>query len=525
MAGVDLLFGPLLLGVVLNLLLYGIMSTQMFTYYQRHIGDSAWIRYLMLYILIVETANISVQVDIVYEPLLVQNAVAALFPKLLPGQSILTAIVSAPIQLFTAWRISVITGSFIAPILVALLSLASFGGGLFASILIWMNSEFQQFQNISAEVAVWLALSAACNIAIAIGMSYALYTHRTKIGAFDSLIDRILWFTVESGVITAIAALADLLLFLLFPKTFVNFLIDFPLANMYACAVLAMMSSWERQKLADIERAQPAPQPQVFAQGEKVLPPLPPFTRRKTIYKSTDTLVTSDDGHSTLTYHSHPYDKHERQQVADTEHSQTAQPPHPQSAPNISTTIYGSTKTLVPNSGNSEPEPALASQAHYYDYSGEQVVDTEQAQTAPWWLARSQERRRQRPRPQLPLNNPATVSKSAFKGGLSLPPSQTVINPIPSPAFEFQWYLIMQHTSTEALAITNSGGAELARSVALASQPHYYNYNGQQGVDAKQATQTAPRRLARSQERRQKRPRPQPPVNNPTTVRSSTHHP
>ncbi|KAJ7441735.1 hypothetical protein FB451DRAFT_1414528 [Mycena latifolia] len=462
------------------------MSTQMFTYHQGHIGDSAWIRYLMLYIFIVETANIFVQVGIIYEPLLVQNgkaAMVALFPKLLPGQPILTAIVSAPIQLFTAWRISVITGSFIAPVLIALLSLTSFGGGLFASILIWMNSEFRQFQNISVEVAVWLALSAACNIAIAIGMSHALYTHRTKIGAFDSLIDRILWFTVESGVVTAIAALADLLLFLLFPKTFINFLIDFPLANMYACAVLAMMNSWERQKLADIEHAQPAPQPQVFAQGEKVLPPLPPFTRRKTIYKSTETLVTSDDGHSTLTYHSHPYDNHESQQVADTEHSQTTQPPHPQPALNISTT----TETLVPP--DSEPEQALASQAHYYDYNGQQFIfastetlvpqsgdsngqqaaDTEDAQNVPWWLVRSQERRRQRPRPQPPSNNPVTVPKTAFKGGLSLPSPQT-------------------HTSTEALVTTNSGGAKLPRSLALASQPHYYNYNGQQGVDAKQAT-------------------------------------
>ncbi|KAF7376878.1 hypothetical protein MSAN_00105500 [Mycena sanguinolenta] len=36
MAGVELLFGPMLVGVVLNLMLYGVVCTQIYAYFQRY---------------------------------------------------------------------------------------------------------------------------------------------------------------------------------------------------------------------------------------------------------------------------------------------------------------------------------------------------------------------------------------------------------------------------------------------------------------------------------------------------------
>jgi len=278
MAGVDLLFGPMLIGVVLNMMLYGTMFVQMLTYYQRYTNDFPWIRYFMLYLFIVETVNVVVEVGIIYDPLIIQygkEAAIAISPKLLPGDAILIAIVSAPIQLFTAWRISVITGSFILPGIISLLSLGSFAAGVLVSYMVHINPEFRAFQNFTTEVIVWLVLSAGCDILIAVGMTHALYTRKTGLSDVDGKINRIIRLTVETGALTAITALADVMLFLVFPRTSMNFVADFPLSNLYTCSILAMLNSRERRKSADAENAHPAPQ--THAQSEITIKPPPSF--------------------------------------------------------------------------------------------------------------------------------------------------------------------------------------------------------------------------------------------------------
>jgi len=259
MAGVDLFFGPMLIGVLLNMMLYGAMVTQMFRYYRLYTNDPAWIRYLMLYLFIVGTANVVIECGIIYEPLIMQYGTAVtpvtIIPKLLPGDAILISIVSAPIQLFAAWRISVITESFIVPGLIASLSLGSFGSGINMSIKVIMNREFGEFDRFETSAIVWLALSAVCDIVIAAGLSHALYTRKTGFTHVDGQINRIIRLTLETGSLTAITALADVWLFLVFPRTALNFIVDFPLASLYTVSLLAMLNSRERRKPADEEQA------------------------------------------------------------------------------------------------------------------------------------------------------------------------------------------------------------------------------------------------------------------------------
>ncbi|KAJ7502601.1 hypothetical protein B0H11DRAFT_644247 [Mycena galericulata] len=258
MAGVELLFGPMLIGVLLNMMLYGVVFIQMVAYFERYPNDSTWIRCLMLYLFLVATANVFIESGILYQPLIMQYGEQASFlvsPKLLPGDSILIAIVSAPIQLFTAWRISVITGSFIVPTLIGLLSLTSFAGGILVSIMVFMNPEFRNFDVFSTEVTLWLVSSAVCDVSIAIAMSYSLWKRKTGFSRVDGQINRIVRLTVETGTVTAVAALVDVLLFKLFPNTSLNFIVDYPLSNLYTCSILAMLNSRERVKPRDAEYA------------------------------------------------------------------------------------------------------------------------------------------------------------------------------------------------------------------------------------------------------------------------------
>ncbi|KAF7334796.1 hypothetical protein MSAN_02366200 [Mycena sanguinolenta] len=90
-SGVELLFGPLLIGVILSTLTYGVMSVQMLVYFQTYKSDARWDRYFMMYLFCTETVNLLVEIGIIYEPLIIRyGAERALIisPLLLPGDAI-----------------------------------------------------------------------------------------------------------------------------------------------------------------------------------------------------------------------------------------------------------------------------------------------------------------------------------------------------------------------------------------------------------------------------------------------------
>ncbi|KAJ7484780.1 hypothetical protein B0H11DRAFT_2018691 [Mycena galericulata] len=298
MAGVDLLFGPMLIGVLLNVALYGVMATQMLTYYQRYANDLAWIRYFMLYQFIIESTVVIVQVGIIFQPLIIDYGALSAFvfaPKMLPGDSFLIAIVSAPIQIFAAWRIKVITESYIIPAFVSLLALASGSSGIALFVTILQTPKFSEFENFKTVATVSLVCSAACDILIAGGMTHALLTRKTGFSVIDGHINRIVRLTIETGSLTAIFALLNVMLFLVFPLTSLNFIVAFPRPNLYTCFVLAMLNSREPKRAKDEEQGRTENslqtlltnqntyhhhekiQPSMIyhSSNEKVLPPVP----------------------------------------------------------------------------------------------------------------------------------------------------------------------------------------------------------------------------------------------------------
>ncbi|KAJ7213178.1 hypothetical protein GGX14DRAFT_696992 [Mycena pura] len=272
-SGVELLFGPMLIGVLLSTAAYGVLAVQMFTYFRSYKKrDGAWIRYFMLYIFLAETANILLVIGIIYEPLIIRYGLSTSFsilclhmtyhlgspralvisPLLLPADAISIVMVSTPIQLFTAWRISILTDSIVMSMIISVFSVASFGGGLLVTVFVSIRNEFQKFSSFEDVVILWLASSALCDVLIAAVLTYSLWTRKSGFSALDGQINRLIRLTVQTGVITAVAALADLIIFVLLP-----FIPDFPLSKLYSICLLSGMNARAREKAEDAEQRLP----------------------------------------------------------------------------------------------------------------------------------------------------------------------------------------------------------------------------------------------------------------------------
>ncbi|KAJ6553087.1 hypothetical protein B0H19DRAFT_1377754 [Mycena capillaripes] len=259
---VRLLFGPILIGVLLNTMLYGVMLVQTFMYYTRYSKrDSKWTRLLILYLLIVETADVVVEIGFIFEPLIVRYGTARALentPLLLKPGPAMTAAISTAVQLYVAWRIERLTEAYLFPMLISVLSLVSLGGGISVTYLVASHDDFAfaLSPKFHPFVTTWLSSSAACDVIMSAVLIYSLYTRKTGTLASptDRYVDRIIRLTVQTGSITAVTAMVDLLVFLLKPpNTTLQFIFDLPLSKLYTNALLSTLNArpWTEETAQD----------------------------------------------------------------------------------------------------------------------------------------------------------------------------------------------------------------------------------------------------------------------------------
>ncbi|KAJ7355890.1 hypothetical protein DFH08DRAFT_933670 [Mycena albidolilacea] len=177
---VRLLFGPILLGVLLNTMLYGVALLQMSMYYTRHSKrDNKWTHLLILYLLIAETADVVIQIGFIFEPLIFRYGTARALEKtplfLKPGAA-MTAGISTAVQLYVAWRIERLTEAYLFPVLISVLSLVSLGGGISVTYLVASHDDFAfaLSPKFRPFVTTWLSSSTACDVLMSAVLIYSL---------------------------------------------------------------------------------------------------------------------------------------------------------------------------------------------------------------------------------------------------------------------------------------------------------------------------------------------------------------
>ncbi|KDR66243.1 hypothetical protein GALMADRAFT_1160790 [Galerina marginata CBS 339.88] len=193
------IYGPMLMGVFCSLILYGILVMQFYSYYTTYKSDLRIIRCLPLVI------------DFGKESILYN------FPATLAAEPILTVLVSTPIQVFTAWRIWGIQNSFWIPVFVCILALVSAAGGIWTGVAVAVIGTFAGSPKAYPAVYLWLFSSVTADILITGSLTIILSKLKTGRPSSDTVLSRIVFFTIQTGLITSVAAIADVVLLLALP--------------------------------------------------------------------------------------------------------------------------------------------------------------------------------------------------------------------------------------------------------------------------------------------------------------------
>ncbi|KAB5589857.1 Transmembrane protein [Ceratobasidium theobromae] len=124
------------------------------------------------------------------------------------------------------------------------LSLTQLGFGLATFAYAWILGEFVKYLDYRWLVACWLGSAAVCDVLIVYMLSTALMTQRTGFGRTDALVNKLLRYAVNTGLLTSIFAILDLVTFCTMPN-FVHLAFNFVLGKLYTNTLLATLNARE----------------------------------------------------------------------------------------------------------------------------------------------------------------------------------------------------------------------------------------------------------------------------------------
>ncbi|KAJ3487853.1 hypothetical protein NLJ89_g11674 [Agrocybe chaxingu] len=129
------------------------------------------------------------------------------------------------------------------PIIIVILGTCSLVGGVTLTVLVIHEREWAAFTKFEPAVITWLGASAVADVLITASLSWSLSRRKTGIKATDDKVTKIIRLTVQTGLVTAIFATLDVVIFVTVKGTTLNFLWDFPLSKLYTNALLSTLNA------------------------------------------------------------------------------------------------------------------------------------------------------------------------------------------------------------------------------------------------------------------------------------------
>ncbi|KAM5538433.1 hypothetical protein V8D89_007766 [Ganoderma adspersum] len=245
-------YGPMFIGVMFNILLYGVMFAQTYLYFNMYKDDRTWMKIFVLILFLCDTANTGFDIAFVYNPL-VNNFgdISALTEAtwMFSTDPAITAVIAALVQFFFAWRVKMLTSNRWIVGAIVLCAITQLLGGLGVTIALGMVPQFYEFRKFRVIGIIWLVAAALADMLITAALVWHLRKHKTGMSVTDDLINKIIHLTVQTGLITALFAMINLALYLAIPSGY-DLIFNMPLAKLYTNSLMSTLNSRRTWKAA-----------------------------------------------------------------------------------------------------------------------------------------------------------------------------------------------------------------------------------------------------------------------------------
>ncbi|KAM5537040.1 hypothetical protein V8D89_009369 [Ganoderma adspersum] len=242
---VQLFYGPLLLGIMLNILLYGVMITQTYLYFSMYRDDRLWLKIFVLVLLFCDTVNTALDIAAIYVPLINKFGdleALTMSTWMFASDSVTTAVIAALVQFFFAWRLKVLTTNNCIVGIVLVCAVIQLLGGIGCTIALVLEPSFAEVRRYRFMGIIWNVSAALADVIIAATLVWHLWKHKTGVPVTDNMINKIIRLTVQTGFVTALFAVMTLILYFVLTSGY-DLLFHMPLAKLYTNSLMSTLNS------------------------------------------------------------------------------------------------------------------------------------------------------------------------------------------------------------------------------------------------------------------------------------------
>ncbi|KAJ7864790.1 hypothetical protein B0H14DRAFT_3602132 [Mycena olivaceomarginata] len=229
--------------------LFGITISQAILYFRNYKDDSLFLRALVASALLIDTFHFVMVVDVVHIWYLFcklpQNyALLASFPWPLGASIIATYLITSMVQALYILRVYMLSKNIWATGFISFLSLAQFGFGLFLWEDLFVANSLSALHGTKGQVggSVELAATTLCDISISVALWWYLHKGRTGFAKTEKMVDKLILYIVNLGILTSAASLLTLILWLVMPNSFAFVSLTLIRSKLYCNAMLVTLN-------------------------------------------------------------------------------------------------------------------------------------------------------------------------------------------------------------------------------------------------------------------------------------------
>ncbi|KAJ3792402.1 hypothetical protein GGU11DRAFT_803031 [Lentinula aff. detonsa] len=243
----DNTMGAILVGILVSAVLYGISLVQTFFYYNHYRNDAWYLKSLVAATVFFDTMHLCFITHTIYFYLVsryydneqLNDMIWSVLAEAIP-----TGFTGTLVQTFytiRVWRLS--KKNHVLAVVIMSIVLAQTACGTAWVIISLQLSTFQQLLDISGLTVSINALSSAADVIIAASLCFLLTQSRTGFKHSDTLINKLILFSVNTGLATSICAVASLVSLIASPDSLLYAPFYFCIGRLYSNSLLATLNA------------------------------------------------------------------------------------------------------------------------------------------------------------------------------------------------------------------------------------------------------------------------------------------
>ncbi|KAI0692149.1 hypothetical protein BC835DRAFT_1358287 [Cytidiella melzeri] len=238
---VNLILGPLLVGILFNTYLYGLVTYQFAAYYKTNFNDPLAIKFMVLFLFLLDTVHSAAVMWMLWVYCVAgygDPSTLAIAPWPYTFTPIATALASMVTQVFLGWRIYRFSRSRVLFALVICLSVTACVLGVVCGTRAWIIKYVAKVYVLTNLVTAWLVLQVTADLFVTGTLGYLLARSRTGFQKTDTVINRLIRGAVQTGLFAVVFSLGDLIGFTIWPNTNFYGMFAIPIGRIYTNTLL-----------------------------------------------------------------------------------------------------------------------------------------------------------------------------------------------------------------------------------------------------------------------------------------------